>query len=416
MIRSSEYDRIFFINFTSLTSTSDQLSIAVTGKGQAPANVIPPMKIAFVNPHFGYMQGGAEVNDRNLGLAFTHLGHSVSYLFASDPAVPVHDNFSPMNAEPVEFRYWYKMALGAPGIAGKLLRHTFEKRFTRALLKQKKQLLDNFDLILLTGRPLLSEIRKATNTRVLQSIRGIPNARYFRHYAIADAIIYWGGCKDSHPEAATRLAPAIELNAAIEADYFYPGPPNTELRQQLLGPLANSDVPVILSTSRLDPIQQVDQIIEACASLPKSNLPFRLVIAGDGQASDMLELLARRVLPEDSYTFIGRQPREMIGELQRAADVFVMNPAFTSYSLALKEAVACGIYAIAPKTGTVAHSILDYSHASIFPVGDASALQRTLKRTLEEKSYREKPHQLPDMLKETWESNAQAIIDWSRTY
>ena len=84
------------------------------------------MKISFVTPHFGYIAGGAEVNDLNLGKALESMGHTVSYFYAYDQRLPLVDQARNVVSHLVGMRYWYGFADRAPGIAGKVLRHLFE--------------------------------------------------------------------------------------------------------------------------------------------------------------------------------------------------------------------------------------------------------------------------------------------------
>jgi alpha-1,6-mannosyltransferase len=223
-------------------------------------------------------------------------------------------------------------------------------------------------------------------------------------------MIFWGGCEADHPPSLIDAASALCLNAAIESDIFYAGEADPVLRCDLQG--GDPNAVVILSTSRLDPIQQVDGIIRACAILIREGHPLRLVIAGDGQASHDLQRLASTLLPPQRYAFIGRKTRQEIGGLLRASDIFIMNPAFTSYSLALKEALSCGTYAIAPLTGTVAKSIRPDDFATTFAPSDSRALQDALRAAITENRFQKSQAPGAIAIDHHWSDVAESILQW----
>lgn len=58
----------------------------------------------------------------------------------------------------------------------------------------------------------------------------------------------------------------------------------------------------ILAVGRLDPIKGFDRLIEEVAKL---SFEYHLTFAGDGEERDQLKELAKRLLPPDSYSFLG---------------------------------------------------------------------------------------------------------------
>jgi glycosyltransferase involved in cell wall biosynthesis len=368
------------------------------------------MKVSFVSPHFGYIFGGAEVNDLNLGKAFKDLGHQVTYFFAYDPRFEICEHAQIVSKEFINMRYWYDQAQRAPGFLGKLMRRLFTYHFLFKIIQQKKRALQQQDIILLTGRALLSRLKQITNSAVIQSIRGVPNRGSFKYYKLADNIIFWGGCETGHPKQILNSTSAILLDAAIEQDIFYPDLPKIELRQKLKG---HSNGIVLIFTGRLDPIQQVHQIISSCRQLIHEGFHIRIVIVGSGHVQEELKNQAKNDLPSINYLFLGRRPRHEIGDLLRASDIFVINPKFTSYSLSLLEALACGTFSVAPRTGKIAKSLNSGDRAAIFPPNNPEKLTAALRSTIISNAYqRGSQTWQSSRALHTWQDNAEAILSW----
>ena len=95
---------------------------------------------------------------------------------------------------------------------------------------------------------------------------------------------------------------------------------------------------------------------------------------------------------------------------------FIMNPKFTSYSLSLKEALACEIFSIAPRTGTVAKNLKPDDFARVFPPNNRDALFSTLQEVIEEGAYKKDKRGQADLSDlHSWKTVAESIVNWSRT-
>lgn len=375
------------------------------------------MRIGFIDPHFANVVGGAEVNDRKLGEALRDLGNDVVYWAAVDPkANQALEQVSGAEILPVKMRYWYPWAQMAPGKLGGAGRHLFEWHFALRFRAQYKMCLHDVDLVLVTGRPFLSKLeRLSPNTVVLQSVRGRFNRLYDALLSHADGLIFWGGCETQQSERILESRPYISLNAAIEEDLFYPGPASPQIREHLEGGIPGSIV--VVYTGRLDPIQQLDQVADACAEVISKGFPVRLIFVGDGHARSYLEDYVSERIPAKHVDFLGRKPRRMVAEILRASDIFIMNPHVTSYSLSLKEALATGLFAIAPRTGTIAEQVAGNAEAfaRIFPSNNPSELTKALLETLVCEDYRRNPTgQNLRVDSATWKGNAIEILRFAR--
>jgi glycosyltransferase involved in cell wall biosynthesis len=371
------------------------------------------MRIIIINPLLLYARGGAEVNDINLGNALRALGHEVIHLAVEDRRKKFYfENESQI--ECIKMPYYYDIATRLSGPFGKALRTLFFFHFVHRLLKEKLTYLNSADLIFLTGRPILCKARRKSHVTMFFSVRGNINKIYCRLLDQVDGLIFWGGCEKDYPPETINRWPYLCLNAAIQHECFYAGPADPELRAELED---GDDKRIIITyTGRLDPIQQIDQIIHSIAKVYKNGYPVKLILVGDGYIKDELKAIAARENIEDQIIFAGLCRPAKVGEYLRASDIFIMNPRFTSYSLSLKEALACGVFSIAPRTGTVASSLKPNDFARVFPPNDPDALLLTLQQVVEDGVYKKNAKTQTDIIEiHSWKTVAESIVNWSKT-
>ena len=103
-------------------------------------------------------------------------------------------------------------------------------------------------------------------------------------------------------------------------------------------------VPTILFVGRLDPRKGLPDLIDACARL---DVPFRLVVVGDGPLRSRMERKAHRAL-DGRVEFVGRVEQEELPGYYAASDVFC-TPARSgeSFGLVLLEAMATAVPIVA---------------------------------------------------------------------
>jgi glycosyltransferase involved in cell wall biosynthesis len=113
------------------------------------------------------------------------------------------------------------------------------------------------------------------------------------------------------------------------------------------------DTPRLLSVALLYPAKGVDLLVRAVALLAESGRDVRLDLVGDGpQRSEVVELV--RVLGiEESVTLHGLQPKRVVAQMMREADLFVLASRFDNNPCVLIEAMAAGLPAVATRVGGI---------------------------------------------------------------
>jgi glycosyltransferase involved in cell wall biosynthesis len=171
----------------------------------------------------------------------------------------------------------------------------------------------------------------------------------------------------------------VLLPHGVDTDRFQPATPaeRAELRARLSLPGGI----LAVYTGRLLRGKGLATLLEAfaraAAELP--DLGLVVVGSGEGQALSVEEELKRQVAEgglAGRVAFTGRLER--VEEALRAADLFVFPSVFEALGISLVEAAACGLPAVATRTGGIVDVVEDGRSGRLVPPGDAGALAEAL--------------------------------------
>ncbi|NSW87911.1 MAG: glycosyltransferase family 4 protein [Syntrophobacteraceae bacterium] len=158
-------------------------------------------------------------------------------------------------------------------------------------------------------------------------------------------------------EAMKRAVPRVRI------DYIPPGIlPDDFQRNEAHGRSVrrkyglSDDAPLLMTAARFRPGVKVQSLEYLFGSLSlllvPPEMPFRLLVAGDGPMEQEVKSLARRLLP-GRVVFTGRVPREEMARYYSAADLFVFPGIGESLGMVFLEAQACGLPVVALDTAGV---------------------------------------------------------------
>jgi glycosyltransferase involved in cell wall biosynthesis len=127
----------------------------------------------------------------------------------------------------------------------------------------------------------------------------------------------------------------------------------------------------------------LETLLDAFAAIADraSDLGLVLLGSGAGQALSVEDELRRRVAQHGlgaRVTFAGRVDR--VEDYLRAADLFVFPSVFEALGIALVEAAACALPAVASRTGGIVDVVEDGGSGQLVRPGDAAALSHALLR------------------------------------
>lgn len=150
--------------------------------------------------------------------------------------------------------------------------------------------------------------------------------------------------------------------------------PDEQVRAAVRRELGLADEFLWLAAGRLEPVKDYPTLIHAFAALPPS---ARLVIAGDGSMRVGLEALTAQLNLSDRVRFL-RFVAEP-GRWMQAADAFVLSSRWEGLPVALIEASACGLPAVATDVAGVREVL---PRGPLVPAGDSAALAAAMARLM----------------------------------
>jgi glycosyltransferase involved in cell wall biosynthesis len=140
---------------------------------------------------------------------------------------------------------------------------------------------------------------------------------------------------------------------------------------------AIGDRTLALFVGRLAQQKNVDLLLDAMATLPRSERP-RVALAGHGPLRETLEVRALSLGLADDVRFLGE--RRDARELMQAADVLVLPSRDEGQSNVVLEAMAAGLAVLATRVGGNAELVEDGVSGVLFDCSDAAALCSALRR------------------------------------
>lgn len=137
---------------------------------------------------------------------------------------------------------------------------------------------------------------------------------------------------------------------------------------------------------RLVPIKRVDLFLDAIRLIVDQRPNVRAIVVGDGKEADALKAQAKRLELDGRVDFVGQ--RSDIENWLRQARVFIMTSDSEGLSLALIEAMLCGLPAVASDVGDLGDLVENGVNGYLVPERAASAFAaRMLELVSDEARY-----------------------------
>ncbi len=136
---------------------------------------------------------------------------------------------------------------------------------------------------------------------------------------------------------------------------------------------ANDGVLKLLFVGRLVRQKGADTLMEALAQLPQQ-VPWRLVVAGDGPEREALAALAVRLNAADRIQMRGWVSKAELPALYREADIFVLPSRDEGLTNVLLEATAAGLPTIGSRLPGIAEVVLDGETGLLTDAENSAAL------------------------------------------
>ncbi len=159
---------------------------------------------------------------------------------------------------------------------------------------------------------------------------------------------------------------------------------DAQARRKLRKEWGIQEEPVICSAAMLRPdvkSEGIEWLLRCCFHLYNENLPFKLLIAGDGTEKTRLQSLADKLLPERVF-FIGKVPREQMYSFYSCGDVFAFPGFNESLGMVYLEAQSSGLPVIACDNGGIPEVVVDKQSGFLVPLYDQHGFSEKLKLLL----------------------------------
>jgi D-inositol-3-phosphate glycosyltransferase len=178
------------------------------------------------------------------------------------------------------------------------------------------------------------------------------------------------------------------LPPGIDLERFYPG--NSMVGREQFG---LPDAPLVLFVGRIDPIKDVDTLLESMSLLVQEfqgATPPQLVIVGgeldaDGNPIGPLSSVQVKADPlgiADNIIFLGSRPQNELPALYSAATVVAVSSRYESFGLVAVEAMACGTPVVATRVGGMRFTVEENVSGLLVPPADPPAMATALRQVL----------------------------------
>jgi glycosyltransferase involved in cell wall biosynthesis len=206
-----------------------------------------------------------------------------------------------------------------------------------------------------------------------------------------------------------QMADFALLRGARHVEVVFPGIDPAELGPAV--PVPNDGGPFrILSVGRLSVEKGLDDLLDACALL---EVRHELTIAGDGPLREHLRSRAGA-----NVVFRGALPRNQLGAVYAAHDVFCIPSRSEPFGLVVLEALACGVPVIGTSVGGIPHMVTDGMNGLLVAPGQPVALAAGLARLAGDEKLRSSlagNARSSALTRFSWSSAAALMLDAIRT-
>jgi glycosyltransferase involved in cell wall biosynthesis len=134
--------------------------------------------------------------------------------------------------------------------------------------------------------------------------------------------------------------------------------------------------PYILNVARLVPQKGQHLLVEAAAILKKRNIPFRMLIGGEGKEEDSLRKLIQAKGLEEEVTLTGFA--EDVKSFMAALDVFALSSYWEGFGYVLAEAMSAAKPVVAFDISSNPELVCDNTTGLLVPQGNVSAFADNL--------------------------------------
>lgn len=165
----------------------------------------------------------------------------------------------------------------------------------------------------------------------------------------------------------------------------YPG-----INNQNFTRMKKSSTPLYGYVGRLKPYKNIDVALKAFAKVVAQIPQAKFVIAGEGESTDKLKRLSRKLNISENVQFLGKVTEKQKAGLL-AKSWFVVQPStLEGWGITVIEANACGTPVIASNVNGLRDSVMDGQTGMLVEMGNVDAFAQAMMYLSRKKAFREK--------------------------
>ena len=160
------------------------------------------------------------------------------------------------------------------------------------------------------------------------------------------------------------------IPCGVDTDWFRPGPTR------------DSNPPLLVCASRLQPHKNIGVLLQSCAILREQGTTFRCTVLGDGDQRLQLEAMRDSLGLQDFVHFHGMASQEEVRKLWRKASVGLLTSLAEGMPVSLMEALSCAVPVVATAVGGIPEMIKPGTNGYVVAVNDPGAVADGVSRIL----------------------------------
>lgn len=201
-------------------------------------------------------------------------------------------------------------------------------------------------------------------------------------------LVHYPGCVKSLREGGYHKPIYMQTQVGVDEELFAP---NEKIRDEYRKKLGFSDNLVLGYTGRLTPDKGVDNIANVFIKLSKKYDNLRLLLVGNGDIKEDLEVLFKKEKVDDKVCITGFVDQAEVPNYMNAMDIFILGSKTTShwidtFPLVTVQAQAVGIPVIASNSASIPWQLGD--SALIFEENNEEDLEKKLEIFINDKKLR----------------------------
>lgn len=174
----------------------------------------------------------------------------------------------------------------------------------------------------------------------------------------------------------------IVFPMGIELNRFNPQMDGTEIRDRL----GWEDKTILIMARNFKPVYGIEYFLHALPHVLEVCPDTRVILCGGGELEPKLREIVRQKNLEEYVHFAGSVANTDLPSYYNAADIYVSTSLSDGTSLALLEAMACGLPTVVTDVPAIMEWVVDGENGLVVPRGDFAILAEKLIRLLQDEA------------------------------